>query len=112
MLECNPVIFTALEIKELEENGHWFVALTNGVLTPFNEAQKQFVEVAQFRRKPENYFEKLWFKYLKRKEIEAKAGNSLYKNPELEENTFYNREMVKKLKKEMFKITSESHKGE
>lgn len=107
---CNHVIFSREEIELLEKFGHWFEALANGTLLPFNTEQEQFIEAAQMKRTPETDYEKVWFKYVKRKEIEAKAGAALYTTPELEGDTFYNRDMAKKLKGDMSKVMRENHK--
>jgi uncharacterized protein YifE (UPF0438 family) len=109
-IQCNRIIFNEEEIETIIQYGHWFEGLQNGTLIPLNEAQKQFVEVANFRSQPITKFEKTWFKYLNRKEIEIKSKDTLYKEPKLEEDTFYSRDMAKKLKGKMFAITSENHK--
>ncbi|MBC9911403.1 DUF413 domain-containing protein [Chitinophaga varians] len=109
-LACNPVIFSNEEIDLLEKYGYWFEALTEGVLLPFSVEQEQFVEMAQMRKKPETRYEKLWFKYLKRKEIELKKGAVLYTSPLLKEDTFYNRNMVSTLRNTMFITMKESHR--
>jgi uncharacterized protein YifE (UPF0438 family) len=107
---CNHAIFSNEEIELLEKYGHWFKALTDGMLLPFNAEQEQFVAVAQMRRVPETLYEKIWFKYIKRKEIESKKGAILYTTPIPEDDKFYSRDMVKKLKSTMFKVVKENHK--
>lgn len=107
---CSHVIFSHEEIELLEKFGHWFEALANGTLLPFNTKQERFIEVAQMKRKPETDYEKVWFKYVKRKQIEAKAGSALYKTPVLDGDTFYNRDMAKNLRKTMFKVMKEGHR--
>lgn len=109
-IACNPVIFSHEEIALLEKYGYWFEALAEGGLLPFSAEQKQFVEVAQMRKKPETLYEKLWFRYIKRKEIELKKGATLYTPPVLEDDTFYNREMAKALRNNMLKLTRENHR--
>ena len=86
------------------------MGLTNGDLLPFNDSQKHFIKVAKKETKPETDYEKLWFKYLRRKEIEQKYGNSLYDKPVLEEDTFLNRDMAKNLRSTMFKVMKDAHK--
>lgn len=107
---CNHVIFSPEEIELLEKYGHWFEALASGTLLPFNIDQEQFIEVARMNRRPETNYEKVWFKYVKRKEIEAKAGSVLYKTPVIGSDTFYNRDMAKNLRKTMFKVMKEGHR--
>ncbi|QJB34865.1 DUF413 domain-containing protein [Chitinophaga oryzae] len=109
-IACNPVIFSPEEIALLEKYGYWFEALVEGRLLPFSAEQKQFVDVAQMRKKPETLYEKLWFRYIKRKEIELKKGATLYTSPLLEDDTFYNREMAKVLRSNMLKLTRENHR--
>lgn len=107
---CNHLIFSNEEIKLLEKYGHWFDGLTKGKLLPFNAEQEQFVEVAQMKRNPEAFYEKIWFKYIKRKEIESNKGAILYTTPLPKDDTFYSRDMVKELKNTMFKVMKENHK--
>jgi uncharacterized protein YifE (UPF0438 family) len=109
-MECSNSIFSPQEIEVIEKCGHWFTALTDGSLNPLNAKQKQFVEVSENLRGPTTDYEKVWWKYLKRKEIEAKYGNTLYTNPNPEQDTFHSRDMAKNLKSMMFKVTKENHK--
>jgi len=109
-VDCNHVIFSSQEIELLETYGHWFEALTKGTLLPFNAKQQQFVEVARKQLAPTNDYERVWFKYLKRKEIEAKAGQVLHNTPIPNDDTFYNRDMAKDLKRSMFKMIKENHR--
>ena len=108
---CDHFIFSKEEIKLLEKYGHWFEALTNGTLSPLNTDQEQFIEVARMSRKPEKDYEKVWFKYIKRKEIESEHGPSLHKKPIVEDDTFYSRDMAKNLKRTMFKVIKENHRN-
>jgi uncharacterized protein YifE (UPF0438 family) len=57
-------------------------------LPPFNAEQKQFVEVFGNLREPTTDYEKVWRKYLKRKEIDAKSENQFYTGPELIQDSF------------------------
>lgn len=108
---CNHVIFSHEEIELLEKYGHWFEALTNGTLLPFNTWQEQFIEAVQTKKNLKTDYEKIWVKYLRRKEIEAKAGAALYTPPTLEDDPFYNRDMAKNLKSTMFKVMKQNHNG-
>jgi uncharacterized protein YifE (UPF0438 family)/predicted GIY-YIG superfamily endonuclease len=109
--QCNLSTFTEQEIELLEEYGHWFNALCTGELEPFNEPQQQFVAMAKRDRQPKTDYEKVWHHYLKRLEIEAKAGDSLYTPPTLKDDTFYSRDMAKNMRKTMFSIISQTHKS-
>lgn len=110
-IACNQIIFSDVEIELLEKYGHWFEALTSGTLLPFNPEQKQFVEVARQNTSPQTDYEKVWVKYIKRRQIEAKAGAILYTPPMPKDDTFYSRDMAINLKKTMFRVTRENHKG-
>ncbi|HEV2480056.1 MAG TPA: DUF413 domain-containing protein [Puia sp.] len=110
IINCRQDIFKPQEIEVLEKYGHWFEALTNGTLLPFNAVQAQFIEVAQSRREPETDYEWTWSKYIKRRKIEAEKGDVLHKSPAPVDDTFYSRDMAKKLKGIMFKETRENHK--
>ncbi|QEH42873.1 DUF413 domain-containing protein [Chitinophaga sp. XS-30] len=111
-IACNTIIFSNEEIKLLEKYGHWLEALSSGTLLPCSPKQQQFIEVIRAQRKPETNIENLWFKYIKRKEIEAKYGKTLYATPTLKDDPFYNRDMAKMLKRTMFKVTKENHKND
>jgi uncharacterized protein YifE (UPF0438 family) len=99
---CNHIIFSDIEIELLEKYGHWFEALTSGELSPFNPEQKQFVEAARLNIPPQTDYEKVWVKYIKRRQIESKAGSILYTSPMPEDDTFYSRDMAINLKRKMF----------
>lgn len=104
LIDCDLKIFLETEIFELKKYGHWFLALTNGILLPFNDEQKHFVDVALFLIPPKTMHEKIWNKYLLRKKIEIKYGEILYNKPQLENDQFYNRDMVKTVRATMFKV--------
>ena len=101
---CNHIIFTREEIEVLEHYGHWFEALINGTLSPFNTEQEHFIEVAQGTKDPQTPYEEIWRRYLKRKDIEKKAGTALYTRPLPADDTFYSRDMVQQLKNTMFNV--------
>jgi uncharacterized protein YifE (UPF0438 family) len=107
---CNHAIFSYEEMELLKKYGHWFEALTNGTLLPFNMEQEQFIEAARMKRNPETDYEKVWVNYIKRKAIEAKAGAVLYTTPMPKDDAFYSRDMVKNLKSTMFGVMKENHK--
>lgn len=111
ILKCRHSIFSEEEIALLEKYGHWFQALTDNLLEPFNNEQKQFIEVANRKIKAETFEEKVWFKYLKRKEIEEKHGDILNHKPALEDDTFFSRDMAKSVRKTMFGVMSKNHRS-
>lgn len=104
LIDCDLKIFLETEISELKKYGHWFLALTNGILFPFNDEQQHFIDVALFLKPPRTIHEKIWNKYLLRKKIELKYGETLNNKPKLKEDQFYNRDMVKMVKSTMFKV--------
>ena len=109
-VDCGLVIFSPEEIEILEKYGHWFQALTNGELQPITEMQENFIRVAKGERKPFSEFEQAWFRYLGRKRIEAKDGDSLKAQYVPESDSFYNREMAKQQKKVMFNVIRKTHR--
>ena len=105
-IACNRIIFAPQEIELLEKYGHWFEALTGGTLSPFNSEQEHFIEAVKGARPPETDHEKVWSKYVKRKDIEKKYGPALYTRPVPADDTFYSREMVTLVHETMFKVNS------
>ena len=108
--ECNRIVFEDVEIEIIEKYGHWFNALQKGALSPLNDNQKRFVEVANFRIEPNSQHEKAWWKYLKRMVIDVNAKDTLYKQYKLENDTFYSRDMVKQLHEQMYSVMKENHR--
>ena len=109
-VDCSHAIFSTDEIDILEKYGHWFKALTIGTLEPITELQKEFVLVAKRKRSPFSLEETVWNKYLHRKELEADPENKLKLIYQYEEDTFYNRNMVRKQRSTMFRVMNENHK--
>ncbi len=110
-IACNLIIFSDAEIELLEKYGYWFEALTNGELSPFNSEQKQFVEAARLNIPPKTDYEKVWVKYIKRRQIEAEAGTVLYTSPTPEDDKFYSRDMAINLRRKMFGDNREDYRG-
>lgn len=109
-INCSTKIFNPEEIEILKKYGHWFQALGDGTLTPYTDGQRRLVRVIQNEEPPQTIHEKAWFKYLGRLRIEAQYGESLHAQYEPEDDTFYNREMAKKVRSTMFKVTRENHR--
>jgi len=101
VIDCDLKIFSPEEIDILRHYGHWFRALTDGILQPCTIMQQAFVDVAHERRVPITPAEHAWFRYLKRKWIEEKYGDSLKNQYVPAQDTFYNRDMAKTVKKMM-----------
>ncbi len=85
--------------------------MTDGGLDPITPEQVRFVEVARHHEKPVTVFEKVWFKYLRRKRLEFELGDRLNAHYELEDDTFYNRAMASQLHKTLFRVITENHKS-
>jgi uncharacterized protein YifE (UPF0438 family) len=108
-VDCSHEIFHPAEIKVLEKYGHWFHALTTSILEPISEGQKEFIRVANHEITPITPAEKAWHKYLARKVIEAKAGDSLKIQYHVEVDPFYNREMARQEKRIMYGEMKKNH---
>lgn len=96
-IQCSAKIFKLEEIEVLKKCGFWMEALSNGVLKPISEAQHQFIEVCQKKKKPKTVYESAWFKYMGRLAIEKQEGNNLKKEYRIVEDEFYSREDYYKL---------------
>jgi uncharacterized protein YifE (UPF0438 family) len=62
------------QINFLKKYGHWLDALSKGILEPFTDLQKAFIEVAHNERSPVTPEEKSWFTYCFRLEYDKKYG--------------------------------------
>ena len=109
-IDCKPNIFSTDEIEILKKYGCWFKALCDGTLNPVTDLQIRFIQVAKGEIEPFSLEEKAWFKYLGRKKVEAKYGDSLDRVYFPEEDTFYNRDMVKKQRSTMYGVMNENHR--
>lgn len=109
-IDCKTNIFNIDEIEILKKYGHWFKALCDGTLNSITELQNRFIQVANGEIEPFSLEEKAWFKYLGRKKVEAKYGDSLDRVYYPEEDTFYNREMYKKQRSTMYGVMNENHR--
>ena len=109
IVDCSHAIFSRDELQDLKKYGHWYQALANGVLKPITDSQSKFVMVATNQTKPITPAEWNWFRYSHRKALEEKPGNALNANYKIEEDTFYNRAMAKKLKGMMFNEMNKNH---
>ncbi len=110
-IDCSRNIFSAEEISILEKYGHWFHALSNGILEPVTDMQREFIMVANEQKTPITPAEISWHKYNGRKRIEAKLGDRLNVQYIPETDSFYNREMAKQQHKMMFNEMSKNHRS-
>jgi len=110
IVDCNRNIFSESELELLKKYGHWYKALQETTLLPLNEKHKHFIEVANFKTEPISEHEKAWWKYLKRKEIETNCKDSLNKQYYANQDQFYNRDMHKQLRKQMYGVMNKNHR--
>ena len=109
-LHCNLGSFSTEEIEMLEKYGHWFWALTSGVLEPISDLQQRFVLVATGKEDPFSLYEVAWWKFLDQKAYEERRREGVTIQYHIQDDTFYNRDMAKKLKSTMFKVMTDNHK--
>ena len=69
-INCSKIIFTKEEIEILEKYGSWLEALFLRKISPITLKQRVFLEELDKNTIPENEYVKVWFKYIKRIEIE------------------------------------------
>ncbi|OQM34263.1 DUF413 domain-containing protein [bacterium endosymbiont of Pedicinus badii] len=56
--------FTIKEAKLLENFGHAYKELSQGIRIPKTEIEKQFIRMCNGKKKPSNKHEKVWHKYV------------------------------------------------
>ncbi len=101
-------MFSEEEVSTIEKYGNWYKALLNELLDPNTDAQQQFIDEMNSREEPTMEEVKLWKRYL-RKEIEESGKlDTLYR---LEDDPFYSREGAKTVRKQMFAVTNQGHRG-
>lgn len=108
-LNCSSEIFNCEQIEILEKYGHWFNALVDGSLEPFTKAQRDFVEVMKGNVDPVSIEEQAWWLYVKRKDYEKKHAERLKRKYTLDEDPFYHRDDVGKLRGSMMGAVNQSH---
>jgi len=96
-IDCSVKIFTAVEIETLNKYGHWFMGLSNGDLEPFTKEQKDFTKIFMNNLLPETEYQKLWFKYLGRKQLELENPEKFKLDYQFKEEGFHTREDYFKL---------------
>jgi uncharacterized protein len=99
-INCSNNIFKKKEIEILKEYGTWLEALIQHELLPITVKQSKFIEQIEKGIVPEEEIPKVWFKYIKRKEIEEKYGDKLNTTFSIDNNDFYRREDYYKLHKD------------
>jgi uncharacterized protein YifE (UPF0438 family) len=98
------------EIRLIEENYSWYFAMSTGKLKPVTKAQQQFVLAANDELLPKTFEEQTWCKYIgiKRRNTSNPERNVPLKKAETD--TFYNREMVSKNRKQIFGMINKLHR--
>lgn len=91
-INCSKQIFNTHEIELLEKYGSWLEALFLQKIKPITNNQKTFLEQINNNELPNDDIAKVWFKYIKRKEIENKPDNRLNIQYTMDNNDFYRRE--------------------
>jgi uncharacterized protein YifE (UPF0438 family) len=110
IIDCNTDAFSSEEIEILKKWGNWFKALCDEKLTPFTMLQEQFISVAKGEQEPFSMYEVAWDKYLETKNNESKAGDAQDREYLPYEDTFYNRNMVKKQRGMIFGVMKGNHR--
>jgi uncharacterized protein YifE (UPF0438 family) len=108
-IECSREIFNFEQIEILKKYGHWFKALVDGTLESFTKSQRDFVEVIKGNADPVSLEEKVWWLYIKRKEYEDKYSERLKRKYKLDEDPFYHRDDIGKLRGSMMGVVNQSH---
>ncbi|MCF1753182.1 DUF413 domain-containing protein [Mariniradius sediminis] len=109
-VRCKTAIFSSDQIEIIEKYGNWFQALTDGIIEPITDMQKEFLKVARKEKMPVSPYEWAWFKYLGRLEWESQNKHIMEADYRLEEDSFYNRDMAKQQRGMMFKVMTDNHK--
>ena len=61
---CTGYAFSDEEIALLRKYGYWLMALENGWIMPFTEAQSHFVDCCAGKARSGTPYERLWLKYV------------------------------------------------
>lgn len=109
LIDCSREIFNNEQLNIIKRFGHWFHALVDGVLEPFTQSQRDFIVVMKGNSDPISVEEQTWFLYLRRKEYEKKHSERLKRRYSLDEDPFYNRNDVGKLRGSMMGTISQTH---
>lgn len=110
-VDCKQDCFSTDEIEILERYGHWFNALTSGELQPISDTQQRFIVVANGKEDPFSLEEVAWWKYLDQKAFELRHKEGKIIQYHVQDDTFYNRKMVKKVRSTMYKVMKDNHKN-
>ena len=108
-MDCSCEIFNNDQINLIRQFGHWFKALVEGVLEPYTQSQRNFIDVMKGDSDPVSFEEQTWFLYMKRKEYEKKFADRLKRRYSLDEDPFYNRRDVGKLRGGMMGTIHSTH---
>jgi uncharacterized protein YifE (UPF0438 family) len=98
-INCSSEIFTQEEISLLEKYGSWLNALFSGEIKPVTKQQENIIAIIKKGDIPENAIAKVWYKYIKRVDIEKRLGDKLKVRYQPENNDFFKREDYYKMHK-------------
>jgi len=72
-ISCSTGIFSVDEREFLMNYGSWLKALADGKIQPYTLAQEHFLQVVKGSEEPNTEHEKIWWRYIKRCELEDKG---------------------------------------
>ena len=107
---CDPRLFSDEQYELIRRWGHWYQALTDGTLEPFTDAQLDFIAAVRDVKPPNETHAAAWWRYCKRLKIEEKHGEAMHSSYQIDADTFYNRDMVKHVRKTMFNVINKEHR--
>ncbi len=110
-IDCISEAFSEEQFHFLEEYGYWLEALIDGTLTPLNMKQENFISVAKGEMEPDTMWEHAWVNLQKAKRANSKPGDIADREYLPYEDTFYNRDMAKKVRGMMYSEMKKNHKG-
>jgi uncharacterized protein YifE (UPF0438 family) len=107
---ADPRLFTEAQYDLVRRWGHWYAALTEGRIQPLNDAHRAFLAAVKGGTPPDEPHAEAWWRYCKRLAIEAKDDGAMHSTHQFDTDTFYSREMVKKLKSTMRGVVTREHR--
>ncbi|MDN3203778.1 DUF413 domain-containing protein [Algoriphagus sediminis] len=109
-IDVSLAIFSPEEIENLRRFGHWYEALTLGLIEPVSEPQKEFIRSARGEKSPTTEHEIAWYKYLGRKKLESDDPDKFKLNYQAREKGFYTRQQFKQMRSMMGSEMNKNHR--
>ncbi len=109
-IDCIREIFSTEEWMFLNKFGYWCEALIDGTLAPTTMKQEQFIRVVKGELEPETIEEEAWLKLMDCRRANSKPGDIEHRDYLPAEDTFYNRDMAKKMKGMMYGVMKNNHR--